>query len=180
APIFSASLSALTLQQVDPLTAVLHYCRDVLSFGTDKPSVSEFTGPDGEPFTNTPEVQAAVKQLVTSQGAILVQRVLTGMMFSFPGDCFPDASGVLMSLFELMPQETARWVEATVHMLPARTLKPGESERLMKTLSEKIHQGDIRKTRVVLQDFTNSYRRRNVAPREGLGRLEATRFKFSG
>ncbi|PGH35900.1 transportin-3 [[Emmonsia] crescens] len=180
APIFSASLSALTLQQVDPLTAVLHYCRDVLSFGTDKPSISGFTGPDGEPFTNTPEVQAAVKQLITSQGAILVQRVLTGMMFSFPGDCFPDASGVLMSLFELMPQETASWVEATVHMLPAGTLKPGESDRLMKMLSEKVHQGDIRKTRVVLQDFTNSYRRRNVAPREGLGRLEAARFKFSG
>ena len=29
-------------------------------------------------------------------------------------------------------------------------------------------------------DFTNSYRRRNVAPRDGLGRLEATRFRFSG
>ncbi len=34
--------------------------------------------------------------------------------------------------------------------------------------------------RILLQDFTNSYRRRNVAPREGLGRLEATRFRFSG
>lgn len=223
APIFSASLSALTLQQVDPLRAVLHYCRDVLSFGTDKPSISEFAGPDGEPFTNPPEVQASVKQLIASQGAILVQRVLTGMMFSFPDDCFPDASGVLMSLFELMPQETANWVEATVHMLPPGTVKPGESERLMKSLSERIYQGDVRKTRVVLQgslifsfsfwprvggisiiivnchprvslitsclmiyisssltDFTNSYRRRNVAPREGLGRLEAARFKFSG
>ncbi|KAK2787716.1 Nuclear import receptor [Emmonsiellopsis sp. PD_33] len=180
APIFSASLSALTLQQVDPLTAVLHYCRDVLSFGTEKPSISEFTSPDGEPYTNTPEVRSAVKQLIASQGAILVQRVMTGMMFSFPGDCFPDASGVLMSLFELMPQETARWVEATVQMLPAGTVKPGESDRLMKGLSEKIQAGDIRKTRVVLQDFTNSYRRRNVAPREGLGRLEAARFRFSG
>ncbi|EEH47117.2 uncharacterized protein PADG_03215 [Paracoccidioides brasiliensis Pb18] len=180
APIFSASLSALTLQQVDPLTAVLHYCRDVLSFGFDKPSISEFTDPDGEPYTNTPEVRSAVKQLITSQGAVLVQRVLTGMMFSFPDDCFPDASGVLMALFEMMPQETASWVEATVHMLPAGTVKPGESDRLMKTLSEKIQQGDVRRTRVVLQDFTNSYRRRNVAPREGLGRLEAARFKFSG
>lgn len=38
----------------------------------------------------------------------------------------------------------------------------------------------MRRVRTVLQDFTNSYRRRNVAPREGLGRLEATRFRFSG
>lgn len=43
-----------------------------------------------------------------------------------------------------------------------------------------VQGGEPRKIRTVLQDFTNSYRRRNVAPREGLGRLEATRFKFAG
>ncbi|PGG98023.1 hypothetical protein AJ80_09592 [Polytolypa hystricis UAMH7299] len=179
-PIFSASLSALTLQQVDPLTATLHYIRDVLSFGLDKPSISDFTDASGEPFHNAPEIRVAAKQLVSSQGPVLVQRVLTGMMFSFPGDCFPDASGVLMSLFELMPREAGEWVEATVQMLPAGTMKPGESDRLLKTLGEKVTMGDTRRIRVVLQDFTNSYRRRNVAPREGLGRLEAARFRFSG
>jgi len=180
APIFSAALSALTLQQVDPLTATLHYCRDILSFGFDKPSISDFTGPNGEPFTTSPEVRAAVKRLIGSQGSVLVQRVLTGMMFSFPGDCFPDASGVLLSLFELMPREAATWVEATIQMLPPGTLKSGESDRLMKNLTEKVQSGEIRKTRALLQDFTNSYRRRNVAPREGLGRLEAARFRFNG
>ncbi|EAS29419.3 mRNA transport regulator [Coccidioides immitis RS] len=179
-PIFSAALSALTLQQVDPLTATLHYCRDVLSFGFEQPSISEFTSPEGEPFTNPPEVRAAVKQLISSQGSLLVQRVMTGMMFTFPGDCFPDASGVLMALFELLPQETATWVGGTIQLLPSGTLKPGESERLMKNLSERVQTGDHRKIRTLLQDFTNSYRRRNVAPREGLGRLEAARFRFTG
>jgi transportin-3 len=197
-PIFSAALSALTLQQVDPLIATLHYYRDVLSFGFDTPSVSDFTGPDGQPYTNPPEVRAAVKQLLSSQGQPLVQRVLTGMMFSFPGDCFPDASGVIMTLFELMPQEAAAWVQSTIQMLPAGTMKPGEGERLMSNIIEKVQSGELRKIRVLLQgtpgsghhptfpvltllpDFTNSYRRRNVAPRDGLGRLEATRFRFSG
>ncbi|KAL1969842.1 hypothetical protein VTN77DRAFT_7351 [Rasamsonia byssochlamydoides] len=179
-PIFSAGLSALTLQQVDPLIATLHYYRDLLSFGFDTPSVSDFTGPDGQPYTSPPEVRAAVKQLLGSQGQLLVQRVLTGMMFSFPGDCFPDASGVLMTLFELMPQEAGTWVQSTIQMLPAGTMKPGEAERLMSNISDKIRSGETRKIRVLLQDFTNSYRRRNVAPREGLGRLEATRFRFSG
>ena len=50
----------------------------------------------------------------------------------------------------------------------------------MKAIADKIQQNEPRKVRVLLQDFTNSYRRRNVAPREGLGRLEATRFRFSG
>ncbi|KAL1999408.1 hypothetical protein VTN02DRAFT_4538 [Thermoascus thermophilus] len=179
-PIFSAALSALTLQQIDPLIATLHYYRDLLSFGFDSPSVSEFAGPDGQPYANPPEVQAAIKQLVSSQGQVLVQRILTGMMFTFPGDCFPDASGVLMTLFELIPQEAAGWVQSTLQLLPAGSLKPGEAERLMKGISDKVQSGETRKIRALLQDFTNSYRRRNVAPRDGLGRLEATRFRFTG
>jgi transportin-3 len=150
-PIFSAALSALTLQQVDPLTATLHYLRDVLSFGFEKPAVSDFTTPDGQAYTNPPEIRTAVKQLMTSQGLLLVQRVMAGMMFTFPGDCFADASGVLMSLFELLPHEAARWVEGTIQLLPGGTLKQGESEKLMKSIAERIDAGDARKTRALLQ-----------------------------
>ncbi|OJJ80789.1 nuclear import receptor MTR10 [Aspergillus glaucus CBS 516.65] len=179
-PIFSAALSALTLQQVEPLIATLHYYRDLFSFAFDKPIVSQFTSPEGKVYVNPPEVQEAVKQLIASQGQLLAQRVLTGMMFIFPGDCFADASGVLMTMFELMPQETGAWLQSTLQMLPAGTMKPGEAERLLKGVADKVQSGETRKIRVLLQDFTNSYRRRNVAPRDGLGRLEATRFRFSG
>lgn len=151
APILSASLSALTLQQINPLIATLHYCRDFLSFGLDKPSISGFTNADGQPFSTPVEVQNSVKQLVSSQGPLLVQRILTGMMFSFPGDCFANASSVLLSLFELMPRESVAWVDATVKMLPAGTVKPGENERLIQSLTEKVQTGDTPRTRVILQ-----------------------------
>ncbi|PLB46144.1 mRNA transport regulator [Aspergillus steynii IBT 23096] len=179
-PIFTAALSALTLQQVDPLIATLHYYHDLFSFAFERPAISEFTSSNGDPYTNPPEVREAVKQLIASQGQALSQRIMTGMMFSFPGDCFADASGVMMSLFELMPQEAGMWLQSTLQMLPPGTMKPNEAERLLKGISDKVQSGELRKIRVLLQDFTNSYRRRNVAPREGLGRLEATRFRFSG
>lgn len=194
-PIFSAALTALTLQQMDPVLATLHYYRDLFSFAFDKPAVSGFTSPEGEVYTNPPEIQQAVQQLVTTQGEALAQRVLAGMMFTFPEDCFPDASGVMMSMFQLMPQQSGTWLQSTVQMLPAGTMKPGEAERLLSGVSDKVQSGEMRKIRVLLQgllshmanfsvsngaDFTNSYRRRNVAPRDGLGRLEATRFRFSG
>lgn len=182
APILSAATSALTLQQEAPLTATLHYLRDFLSYATDHPNSSSFD-PDTTSTiraTNPPHLQSAVKTLVASQGEVLTQRILTGMLFSFPRDCFPDASGVLLSLFEIMPQETAGWVRSTIGMLPAGTVKAGEADRLMNSIGSKLQQGEVRKVRVLLQDFTNGYRRRNVAPREGLGRLEATRFRFSG
>ena len=68
-------------------------------------------------------------------------------------------------------------------MLPEGTVSPVEAERLMVKIKEKLQQADdgsIRSVRVLLQDFTNTYRRRNVAPRDGLGQLEAARFQFSG
>ncbi|KAL9619681.1 MAG: hypothetical protein Q9160_005701 [Pyrenula sp. 1 TL-2023] len=179
-PTLEAALAALTLQQVDPLIATLHYLRDLLTFGTDESPVSHFDAPNAGTSKTPAEIQLAVKHLLSSQGAILTQRILTGMMFSFPEDCFPDASAVLMTLFHILPQESAMWTRTTLEMLPTGSLKQGESDRLMHGISEKIQKDDLRKIRVLLQDFTNSYRRRNVAPREGLGRLEATRFRFSG
>ncbi|KAJ5693440.1 hypothetical protein N7462_002863 [Penicillium macrosclerotiorum] len=179
-PIFSAALSALTLQQVEPIIATLHYYRDLFSFAFEKPLVSEFTSPDDKPYINPPEVREAVKSLLASQGQLLSQRVLAGMIFTFPGDCFPDASAIMMTMFELLPQETGAWLQNTLQMLPPGSMKASEAERLLKNVSDRVQARDIRKIRILLQDFTNSYRRRNVAPRDGLGRLEATRFRFSG
>lgn len=179
--ILSASLSALTLQQDAPLTATLHYLRDLLSYGTDHPNSSNFDNDHGSRTPrNPPQLQQAVRQLVVAQGEPLVQRILTGMMFSFPRDCLQDASGVLLALFQILPQETAGWVKGTLAMLPVGSIREGEADRLMNAVGTKVQGGDFRKVRVLLQDFTMSYRRRNVAPREGLGRLEATRFRFSG
>ena len=179
-PMVQASLTALTLQSIEPLISTLQFLRDFLGFGFDNPPVSEENGPNGEHFSNPAEVQAAVKRIMTANGKPLIERVLTGMLFSFPEDVFPDASAILLSLFNLVPQQAAQWVQGTLQLLPAGTLKPAEANKLMKGISDKIQQNEPRKVRILLQDFTNSYRRRNVAPREGLGRLEATRFRFSG
>ena len=194
-PILSASIAALTLQQEPPLTTTLHFLRDFLSYGTSHPNSSPFPshespnsyipGSSTSGPQNPPELQNVVKSLILQQGEALVTRVLTGMMFTFPRDCHQDASGIILVLFELFPAQTARWVQITIAMLPAGSLKSEEGEKLMRSISEKLGGagsggGDLRKVRVLLQDFTNAYRRRNVAPREGLGRLEATRFRFSG
>jgi transportin-3 len=57
-----------------------------------------------------------------------------------------------------------------------------EIDRLLVGIRDRLTLGPdgLRKVRSLLQDFTNSYRRRYVAPRDGLGDLEATRFHFNG
>lgn len=180
--ILSAASTALTLLKEEPLIATLHFLRDFLAYGSDEAPPSGFDPSDGtyKLQANPPQVRDTVRKLIVDEGENIVQRCMTGMMYTFPQDCFPDASGVLLAMFQLMPREVGQWVAKTVQMLPQGSIAPQEQERLLRNIQQRIDSGEIRKVRTLLQDFTNSYRRRNVAPREGLGRLEATKFRFSG
>ncbi|KAF2763128.1 ARM repeat-containing protein [Pseudovirgaria hyperparasitica] len=175
--IVSAACSALSLLKEEPLIATIHFVRDLLSHAGEMSPSSSF---DQERRTNPTEIRARVRQLLDNQGEQLVQRVMTGMMYSFPRDCIPDASGVLLQLFELVPQQVALWLQNTVASLPEGSMTEQEKHRLLTNINNRVQSNEMNKVRSLLQDFTNSYRRRNVAPREGLGRLEATRFRFSG
>jgi transportin-3 len=174
--ILSAANTSLTLLKEEPLISTLHFFRDFLAYGTDRNPSSSVDGFDPN---NPPEVQNAVKTLLSEEGSVITQRILTGMMYSFPRDCLPDASGVLLGLFQIMPEQTANWVAGTISMLPQGSVTPQESERLLGNIQQCVQAQEMRRVRTVLQDFTTSYRRRNVAPREGLGRLEATKFRFA-
>lgn len=175
--ILQAACISLTLLKEDPLVATLHFLRDLLGYGRNSSPSSTYD----QTRHDVPEaLRNHVKELVVSVGPQLVQRIMTGMMYSFPEGCFADSSGVLLDLFELMPEQVAVWVQQTVAMLPSGSITSQESERFLNNIRQRIQTGDIRMIRTILQDFTTSYRRRNVAPREGLGRLEASRFRFSG
>ncbi|RYP41784.1 hypothetical protein DL767_000800 [Monosporascus sp. MG133] len=178
-PIFEAAISVLTLEQREPLSATLHYLRDLLAWGGQDPASSNehLTRPLIE------QLSGVVKQLLEAKGEKLVQRVLAGMMITFPRDCFADGSGALLTLFEILPTQTVAWVDRTLRLLPPGTVTPAEVDRLMVKIKQKLSADDthdVRQIRSILQDFTNTYRRRNVAPRDGLGQLEASRFRFAG
>lgn len=179
-PMVQAAITSLTLPLVDPLMAVLQFLRDFLDFGFEHPPVSEFSAEDGPPARTPPAVRNAVKVILATRGQAIMQQIMTGLMFSFPEDCYPDASAILMTVFNLAPPEAAGWVQRTIQLLPAGTLKPEEGNKLITNITAKVQQNEVRKVKPLLQDFCNGYRRRNVAPREGLGRLEAARFKFNG
>ncbi|KAI1810036.1 exportin 1-like protein [Poronia punctata] len=178
-PIFEAAISVLVLEQREPLSATLHYIRDVLAWGSSySPSSNEHLSP---PVIE--QLKVVVKALLVSQGEMLVKRILAGMMITFPGDCFADASGALLTLFEILPQQTVVQVDSTLRMLPSGTVAPAEVDRLIRKIKERLNANDasdVRQIRSLMQDFTNTYRRRYVAPRDGLGQLEGSRFRFNG
>lgn len=130
-PIFSAALTALTLEQTEPLIPTLHYLRDFIAYGGSNP-------PRSIESDNPVVIQQTVQKIVLAQGEMLVQRLLTGMMFSLPRDCFPDASGVLLELLQLMPTQTSTWIATTIQMLPAGTVSPAEATKLMTQMNQYV------------------------------------------
>lgn len=180
-PIFEAAISVLTLQQHQPLSATLHYIRNLLACCSRNPP-SSFSPEHLSPAAVEP-LQTLIRQLLLAQGGMLVKQVMTGMMITFPRDSFVDGSGALLTMFEILPNETTSWVDQTIRMLPQGTITHVEADRLMAKIKDRLNtddSGDIRQIRSILQDFTNTYRRRYVAPRDGLGQLEAARFRFAG
>ncbi|KAK8090951.1 hypothetical protein PG994_000456 [Apiospora phragmitis] len=155
-PIFEAAISVLGLEQRPPLSATLHYVRDLLSWGgKNPPSSLEHVSPGVDV-----QLQNMVKQLIVSQGDALVKRLLADHA-----------------------DRDSRMGRAHPYDASAGTVTPAEVERLMIKIKERLganDTGEVRQIRSILQDFTNTYRRRYVAPRDGLGELEASRFRFEG
>lgn len=171
-----AAFGSLAIAKLEPLTATLHFLRDFLAYGLEDSPTSSF---DSTAKKNPPEVRRAVMTLLSKNGKAMTERILAGMMENFPPDCIPDASGVVLDMFRLLPQDTAHWVEGTIAMLPTGTISREEQERLIRNIDQRIQSGEIGRIRSSLQDFTNQYRRRNVNRREGIG-TSLPRFRYTG
>lgn len=159
--IFQAGLTSLSLEKFEPLISVLHFYRDLLMYGDANTSPNSSLS---NPRTNAPpEVQKAVTHLAHAQGEALTQAVMRGLMYSFPRDCVPDASGVIMALVQLVPEKFGDWVVSTLALLPAESLPTENKQKFLDGLAGAINSGDWKKVRYTLQDFTTWYRRKNVS-----------------
>ena len=154
-PIIEASLVSLDLQQTEPLLSVLQFLRDLLAYGRAAPPNSN--------YRKTPlEVQAAVRAVALSMGERITQRILSGLMYSFPSDCVTDSSGVMLELVELCPMEMIQWIKSTLQLLPVGSVSPMEAQKFLTGIETAASNKDWNKIRYTLRDFTAWYRRKNV------------------
>lgn len=116
--------------------ATLHFLRDFIGYGSDNLPQSSLS--DSGPVANPREIQLIVKQLLIEQGEIITQRLMTGLMYSFPRDCFPDASGALLGMFQLIPTQVTEWIKNTIALLPEGSVTPQESQRLIANINQYV------------------------------------------
>jgi transportin-3 len=126
--ILEAATNTLQILKEEPLMATLHFLRDFLSYGLPDQPYSSFA--NGDRRTPQPLIDA-VKRISAGKGEELTKRLLVGMMYTFPQDCYPDASGVILGLFQILPQLSAEWIKSTITLLPEGALSPAEAQKLM-------------------------------------------------
>jgi transportin-3 len=185
-PIVQAALVSLALELENPLTAVLHFLRDFLGYAVGHaPSAMETEVPR--------EMQTAIRGMISSNGAMLCRLIISGMIFTFPGDCVVDGAGALMTLIEMDPQTSVAWIANSVGMLPPENLSADERNKFITQIA-KYDPGtlltasaatgkDYRRIQRQIQDFVAIYRRRVISPRsksQGKGFFDGVAFRFQG
>ena len=175
--IVQAALSSLALELENPLTAVLHFLRDLLGYAVGHvPSAME--------ANILPEMQAIIRGMISANGSALCSLIMSGMIFTFPRDCVTDGAGALMTLIEMDPQASVAWIRESLNMLPPENLSADERLKFIHQIQEyTLSSGqllttsaadsrDYRKIQRQIQDFVAIYRRRVISPRsksEGKG-----------
>jgi transportin-3 len=131
--ILEAATNTLQVTIELPLMATLHFLRDFLAYGLGDQPYSSFATKDR---TTPAPVVEAVKRLFAAKGEELTKRLLVGMMYSFPQDCYPDASGVILGLFQILPGEAAGWIKNTITLLPEGAVEADEAMRLVQAVDQ--------------------------------------------
>ena len=132
-PMIKAALASLVLEQYEPLTADLRFLRDILAYGSSVPLTSGYNAVE-----NPTHIRDAVKNIVRTQGEDLTVRIMSGLMYSFPRDCVPDSSGVLMAVVELLPEEACQWVAKTVSLLPTGSISEAERTKFLTSFQQYV------------------------------------------
>ncbi|EMR09807.1 hypothetical protein PNEG_01988 [Pneumocystis murina B123] len=163
--IFQISLASLSLELPDPLISIFHFLKDLFSYCFSSPAST---------FLETPlELQTIVRNMIQKYRQQLVTTIFYGLAYSFPRDCVSDASGILLCLIEIHPEDTIKNIAFTLDLFPSETIGSQEKLRLINDLTNTAIQLDWKKIRRLLQDWIAFYRRRVITPRNKTFRLKS-------
>ncbi|ODQ68212.1 ARM repeat-containing protein [Nadsonia fulvescens var. elongata DSM 6958] len=168
-----AAMASLALEQEGTVLVTLHFLRDLFSYG--------FGTPVSSVFSSVPSAtRNAIINMAVQQGAQLSARIFSGLIYTFPRDCVTDASGLLLTLIQLVPNDQAlNWISSTLSLLPEGTVGEEEKTKLLTSVSAALTSGDFKRIRSLVKDFTSWYSRRNVNRRSRMNGISGLSGNFN-
>lgn len=153
--VLQACLACLIIEQVDALTALLRFLRDLLGWLSISPPTS------GQQISDA--ARAKLSNIVFRSGESLTDALFLGQVWKFPRDCISDASGALLILIETQSSSVLPWINKSFSRLPVGSVGQQEADLLLQNMQNSCRTGDFKRARSQLQDFTSLYRRRTAA-----------------
>lgn len=168
--ILQACMASMSIEQTESLTSVLRFLRDFLSWGLTTPPVSQQQ-------ISQPS-RAALMGLIEKYGSQLANVVFCGQIYNFPRDCVSEASGAILLLLEIQSAAALSWIQSSFASLPTGSVNDEERSKFLDSMRQSCQNGDLKRARSQMQDFTTLYRRRMVANRTEAIATGATSFRF--
>ncbi|SCU83321.1 LAFA_0D02916g1_1 [Lachancea sp. 'fantastica'] len=166
-PSFSMGLTCVTkMANYDAYITVIRFFDDVLSWGFETPPISTAA------LDFVPEKwrEKVLREVVESQGAQLIQAIMSGLVTNFNSDSHPDAIGCMVRTLRLClqcsggdPSVALGWLSGAMDVIGKVTDQ--ERSNLLTTVGNALPQRDMRRVRNGLKDFITWYLRKNVSPR---------------
>lgn len=177
-PIFEGATYSLLLEQRNPARSTLDFLCDLLTWGSNNPASSNKL-----PAELLAQFRATITGLLGTHGEKLMNQVIAGLVYHFHVDCYSSATGVIVEMLQVMPQQTMGWLKGSLDNLPTGTVTAAELDQLMSKIHTQVAKEEphaLREVRSIIDHFAYNYRRRHIAPRDGLGQMEAETFRFAG
>ncbi|KAG7920036.1 hypothetical protein KL927_000716 [Ogataea polymorpha] len=160
-PVYRVAVRALeTYPEYGTISSVLQFLVDLYSWGFETPPVSM--------ADDIPEaLKYKVLNFAVATGEELLTKLLGGLIFTFPSDCWPEANELVVKLVKLsMLQGGSKvglgWLDRAMLSLPRGSVSDSERLKLLRTVETAINSNDFRRVRTSVRDFVSWYRRKNV------------------
>ncbi|ODV87402.1 hypothetical protein CANARDRAFT_26802 [[Candida] arabinofermentans NRRL YB-2248] len=160
-PIFETAIKSLSIYyEYESITAILQFLIDFYSWGFETPPISF--------MDDIPEnLKFKILNFAMNTGEQLISKLMYGLIYSFPSDCWPDTNELIVKLIKLSTLEGSSklslgWLDKFLSSLPQGSVNEKERLKLLSTVEIAINSKDYRRVRSSIRDFANWYRRKNV------------------
>lgn len=159
--VYATALRALEVyHEYGAISSVLQFLVDFYSWGFETPPISF--------MEDIPEdLKVKIRAFTVATGQELVNRLMYGIIYSFPSDCRPEANELLTKVIELASLGNGSklpvvWLDNFLSSVPQGSVTEKEKMTLLSNVESAVNTKQPRNIRTSIRDFANWYKRKNV------------------
>ncbi|QPG77005.1 hypothetical protein FOA43_004399 [Brettanomyces nanus] len=159
--VYQTALKALQIyHEYGAISSILQFLVDFYSWGFDTPPISLMEDIPAD-------LKLKIQNFALTTGQEIVSKLMYGLIFSFPSDCWPEANELITKIIKLSSLQggskpSLLWIDQFLSSLPQGSVSEREKLKLLSTVESAVNIDDTRTVRSSIRDFISWYKRKNV------------------